>query len=70
VVIVSQCARGAVDLSRYEGGSAAAKAGAIGAGTMTSEAAVTKLMVALGRAGAQKVSAAREAFRGAWAGEM
>jgi L-asparaginase len=70
VVIVSQCARGAVDLSRYEGGSAAAKAGAIGAGTMTSEAAVTKLMVALGRAGAQKVSAAREAFRSAWAGEM
>jgi L-asparaginase len=70
VVIASQCARGAVDLSRYEGGSAAAKAGAIGAGTMTSEAAVTKLMVALGRAGAQKVSAAREAFRSAWAGEM
>lgn len=70
VVIASQCARGAVDLSRYEGGSAAAKAGAIGAATMTSEAAVTKLMVALGRAGAQKVTAAREAFRSAWAGEM
>jgi len=70
VVIVSQCARGAVDLSRYEGGSAAAKAGAIGAGTMTSEAAVTKLMVALGRASAQRVHAAREAFRCAWVGEM
>ena len=70
VVIASQCARGAVDLSRYEGGSAAAKAGAIGAGTMTSEAAVTKLMVALGRASAHRVHAAREAFRCAWVGEM
>lgn len=70
VVIASQCARGAVDLSRYEGGSGAAQAGAIGAGTMTSEAAVTKLMVALGRATGDRVAAAREAFRTAWAGEM
>lgn len=69
VVIASQCARGAVDLSRYEGGSAAAHAGAIGAGTMTSEAAVAKLMVALGRARGARVPAAREAFRVAWAGE-
>jgi L-asparaginase len=69
VVIASQCARGAVDLSRYEGGSAAAHAGAIGAGTMTSEAAVAKLMVALGRATGARVPAAREAFRVAWAGE-
>ena len=49
VVIVSQSPRGAVDLSRYEGGSAAARAGAIGAGDMTPEAALTKLMVTLGR---------------------
>ena len=70
VVIASQCARGAVDLSRYEGGSAASHAGAIGAGTMTSEAAVAKLMVALGRASGARVEAAREAFSAPWAGEM
>lgn len=71
VVIVSQCTRGSVDLSRYEGGAAAARAGAIGAGEMTAEAALTKLMVALGRAGDQgRVCAAREAFSTAWAGEM
>lgn len=69
VVIASQCARGAVDLSRYEGGSAAARAGAIGAGTMTSEAALAKLMVALGRATSARVDAARDAFSAPWAGE-
>lgn len=71
VVIVSQSPRGAVDLGRYAGGVAAAKAGAIGAGDMTPEAALTKLMVTLGRAGAQgAVRAAREAFSRAWVGEM
>lgn len=70
VVIVSQCARGAVDLARYEGGSAAAKAGAIGADTMTAEAAVAKLMVALGRAQGARVDAARAAFAESWAGEV
>ena len=69
VVIASQCARGAVDLSRYQGGSAAAHAGAIGAGTMTSEAALAKLMVALGRATGARVDAARDAFTAPWAGE-
>ncbi len=69
VVIASQCARGAVDLSRYQGGSAASRAGAIGAGTMTSEAALAKLMVALGRATGERVSAARDAFSAPWAGE-
>jgi L-asparaginase len=49
VVIVSQCARGHVDLERYEGGAAAKWAGAIDGGDMTVEAAVAKLMVALGR---------------------
>ena len=49
VVVVSQCARGHVDLERYEGGAAAKWAGAIDGGDMTVEAAVAKLMVALGR---------------------
>lgn len=69
-VIVSQSARGAVDLSRYEGGVAAAAAGAIGAGDMTPEAALAKLMVTLGRAGSARVLAAREAFAAARVGEM
>jgi L-asparaginase len=69
VVIVSQCARGAVDLSRYEGSAAGAKAGAVGAGTMTAEAAVAKLMIALGRAEGSRVDAARAAFARSWAGE-
>lgn len=69
VVIVSQSARGAVDLARYQGGSAAAAAGAIGAGDMTPEAALAKLMVTLGRAEG-RVRAAREAFASAWVGEM
>lgn len=77
VVIVSQSPRGAVDLSRYGGGVAAARAGAIGAGDMTSEAALTKLMITLGRVtgegegeGAGRVQAAREAFSVARVGEM
>jgi L-asparaginase len=49
VVVVSQCARGHVELARYEGGAAAARAGAIDGGDMTVEAAITKLMIALGR---------------------
>jgi L-asparaginase len=51
VVIVSQCARGHVALERYEGGAAAARAGAIDGGDMTVEAALAKLMIALGRFG-------------------
>ncbi len=73
VVIVSQSTRGAVDLTRYHGGAAAAQAGAIGAGDMTSEAALTKLMIVLGRAeGAEegRVGAARAAFASSWAGEI
>lgn len=49
VVVVSQCWRGFVDLGRYEGGAAARKAGAISGGDMTVEAALAKLMIALGR---------------------
>ena len=78
VVIASQCPRGAVDLTAYEGGAAAAAAGAISAGDMTAEATLTKLMVVLGQALAPtserapegRVSGAREAFAHAWVGEM
>ena len=50
VVIVSGCEHGAVDLDRYEAGRAVRDAGAIGGGDLTGEAALVKLMVALGRA--------------------
>ena len=49
VVVVSQCARGHVELERYEGGAAAKWAGAIDGGDMTVEAAIAKLMIGLGR---------------------
>jgi L-asparaginase len=49
VVVVSQCLRGQVDLARYAGGAAAQRAGAISGGDMTAEAALVKLMIALGR---------------------
>ncbi|NUP13265.1 MAG: asparaginase [Polyangiaceae bacterium] len=70
VVVVSQCPRGAVDLGAYEGGAAARASGAIGASDMTAEAALTKLMVALGRAEEGRVAAARAAFCADWAGEV
>jgi L-asparaginase len=71
VVMVSQCLRGAVDLTRYQGGVEAADAGAIGAGDMTPEAALTKLMVFLGRASqGGRLKAAREAFATSLVGEM
>jgi L-asparaginase len=49
VVVVSGCEQGAVDLGLYAGGRAARDAGCISGGDMTGEAAVVKLMVALGR---------------------
>jgi L-asparaginase len=71
VVIASQSPRGVVELGRYEGGSAAAKAGAIGAGDMTAESALTKLMITIGRAGdGERIAAAREAFATSSVGEM
>ena len=70
VVIVSQSPRGRVELGRYAGGAAAAAAGAIGAGDMTPEAALAKLMVTLGRAPGDRVDAARAAFAAAEVGEM
>lgn len=48
-VITSQTFQGAVDLSIYETGRAARDAGAIGAGDLTWEAALTKMMTLLGR---------------------
>jgi L-asparaginase len=71
VVVVSQCLHAYVDLERYAGGAAALSAGAIGAGDMSDEAALTKLMVAVGRAGeGGRVEAARQAFAAAPLGEM
>ncbi len=71
VVLVSQCPRGTVDLGRYAGGAAARGAGAIGAGDMTTESALAKLMVTLGRAReGSYVETARDAFAQSWAGEI
>lgn len=73
VVIVSQSPRGAVNLTQYQGGVAAARAGAIGAGDMTCEATLTKLMLALGRCAKTnggRVAGVREVFAASWAGEM
>ena len=71
VVIVSQCLRAHVDLTRYASGAAAVAAGAIGAGDMTNEATLAKLMVTLGRCNDQgRVLAARRAFAQAEVGEM
>ncbi len=51
VLVVSQCHRGFVDLRQYEGGASAAAAGAISGGDMTTEAAIAKMMIGLGRYG-------------------
>ena len=52
VLVVSQCPRGFVDMRRYAGGAAAAAAGALSGGDMTTEAALAKMMIGLGRYGA------------------
>ncbi len=49
VVITSQSRHGRVDLSRYENGLRLRQAGAVGAGDMTTEAAIVKLMHLLGQ---------------------
>ena len=48
-LVVTQCPRGSASLERYKGGVAAREAGAISGGDMTIEAAVAKMMIALGR---------------------
>lgn len=48
-LVVTQCPRGSVLLERYKGAIAAARAGAIPGGDLTVEAAVAKMMIALGR---------------------
>lgn len=67
VVVVTQCVRGAVDTSLYEGGQHLLEAGAIAAGDMTVEAALAKLSVLLGR-GAD-LPAIRDAYAEDWSGE-
>ncbi len=52
VMVVSQCLRAFVELGRYEGGAAAAAAGAVSGGDMTVEGALAKMMVGLARHGA------------------
>jgi L-asparaginase len=49
VLVVSQCPRGFVEMTRYQGGAEAEAAGAISGGDMTVEAAIAKLMIGLGR---------------------
>lgn len=72
VVIISQCHRAHVDLERYEGGRGALDAGAIGGADITDEAALTKLMITLGRVkpGESRIAAARAAFAQNVAGEV
>ena len=50
-LVVTQCLQGSVALERYKGAIAATRAGAISGGDMTVEAAVAKMMIALGRLG-------------------
>jgi L-asparaginase len=68
VVVRSQCARGGVDLSVYEVGRAMLSMGVIPAGDMTAEAAVTKLMWALGKT--RDISEIESIFNTNFAGEI
>jgi L-asparaginase len=68
VVVVAGAEHGSVDLALYDGGRQAAREGAIPARDMTAEAAVVKLMAALGRA--RKPADVRKAFEADWAGEV
>jgi len=68
VLIVSGAEHGSVDLSLYDGGRRAARQGAISGGDMTAEAAVVKMMAALGRA--ERPVQVRALLARDWAGEM
>jgi len=67
-VICSQAVFGSVDLSLYETGRAAQRAGAISSGDMTWEAALVKMMVLLGRG--LSIEPLRTAFGKSLAGEL
>lgn len=69
VAITSQSRHGQVDLSRYENGKRIAAAGAIGAGDMTTEAAIVKLMHLLGQY-PEDISEVRKHFCRSIAGEI
>ena len=56
-----------MNLDLYDGGRRAKQAGAVSAGNLTAEAAVVKLMCALGRG--RTPSEAARLFRREWAGE-
>ncbi len=68
VIVGTQCIDGSADLGRYAGSAAARDAGALGAGSMTVEGALTKAMFLLGQ------SDEAEQFRLSWgldlAGEL
>ncbi|MBT4916993.1 asparaginase [Candidatus Peregrinibacteria bacterium] len=68
VVIASQMERGATNLSSYEAGYYAQKAGAISAQNMTSEATVTKLMWTLAKT--RKIAEIKKIFAKDLAGEV
>lgn len=71
VIVVSQCPSGGVDLGRYPGSAAAQNAGAISGGDMTVEAALTKLMILLGRSPEKRRRThVANGFRRALLGEM
>ncbi|HYC78795.1 MAG TPA: asparaginase [Planctomycetota bacterium] len=67
VLVVSGSEHGRVDLERYAGGRAAARAAAVSGGDLTAECAVVKLMCALGRA--KDARAVRRELHRDWAGE-
>lgn len=67
VVNVSQCPGGMVIQGRYETSKELARIGVIGGGDMTTEAAVTKLMLMLGEFGVEET---RKRIGLEWAGEM
>lgn len=68
VLVLSGCEYGMVNLSLYEGGQRAASFGAVSGRDMTAEAAVVKMMCALGRSRDPHV--VRTLLAADWAGEL